>query len=296
MIPIVICLIVLAIAVGTLPTARADRFYVDATTGAGVSEAELATINEMVRSTVGSMGSHELTEIRKRAEFILRPKLNRLGTAYLLSMEEINRVTGKIVFSSQLKATRVEELDLIAGRLTRAVVEKVNALDEAHRIDEVTSEEAETTPKRRMARNAVFFSFGPGVLGGMGADGLAYSLAGGYAWDFNRAMIRLGADFAAKSNAFTLAGLLGAQFYLSLGEIAPYLGADFGGGLSKGLGSDLFSGPFGAGFWLTGGVGVTFFRTSEVSLDLGLRGGLAFYQLDGTGRPLLGALRVSFWF
>ncbi|MGK5085114.1 hypothetical protein WDW37_17645 [Bdellovibrionota bacterium FG-1] len=54
---------------------------------------------------------------KEKADFSLRPKMNRIGGAMILSISKVK--DGKIVFSSQLKTVQMDEIDKVSRRVGR---------------------------------------------------------------------------------------------------------------------------------------------------------------------------------
>lgn len=97
--------------------AYANQVFVEKATGSGVNASDLTTATELVRTSVTDVSSDGVVEKSSQADYTLKPKLIRLGQAYVLSLAKVK--DGKVIFSSQLKAAQMDELDKVATRLTR---------------------------------------------------------------------------------------------------------------------------------------------------------------------------------
>jgi hypothetical protein len=270
-------------------SAIADTFYVE---GANSSfDDEKATAVELIQSAVAELG-HKVVDDPAKAEFTLRPRLMRLGSAYILKLEK--RKAGVAVFSSQLKAQQLEELDRVAKRLTRSVIKNSPADDDA-RVGEITNEEATQGVQRRPAVGGVHFALGPVFLANSGTSGVGYGFTLGKSWDLNNALILIRADVFGQGSAFAAdLGLAGHYFLLDT-KYAPFVGGEFGfGGIRQNTGT-LFSDDFHLGFFLGPIAGVQLFRTSTVQLELAVRWSIML-QSTTLGRPSVLGFRVGLYF
>lgn len=272
--------------------ARAEQIFVEPATGTGVSPSDLAAAAELISSAVPGIGSNGVIEQADQADFILRPKLIRLGEAYLFSLQKIKN--GQVIFSSQLKAAKIDELDKVSQRLTRSVLKGENA-SENPRVGEITQEESHEGTQRRPTRNATYLGFGPGSLSNLSSSGLGYSLGLAYSWDLNQARIKLLSEADLVGGALMVSGGLGGAYFLTTTDIAPYISADFGLGASK-SDSGILGGQVLGGFILGIGTGVELFRTSSVNLDLGFRVGFMMNSNNGNGMPAASTLRLGLYF
>jgi hypothetical protein len=277
---------------GLVPTAFvfADTIFVDGAGQNGMDEDHAAAV-ELIQSAAAEMG-HRITEDAKQADYQLRPRLLRLGSAYILKLEK--RKSGQTVFASQLKAQQAEELDRVAKRLTRAVISQKAAVDSA-RVGEVTNEESVEGTQRKPAVGGYHFALGPAFLGSYGASGLGYSFSLGKAWDVNTAMIRLRGDFFGKGSALGLDAGLSGQYFLMNSDYAPFVGAEFGFGFARQDTGALFNDDFHFGFWLGPLVGVQLFRTASVQMELSGKWSVLLASTP-LGNPNYFTFRVGLYF
>lgn len=271
---------------------NADQIFVERATGSGVTESELNSATILVRASVTENSSNELLEESGNADFVLKPSLMRLGESVILSISKVKK--SKTVFSSQLKAARMDELDKVASRLTRAVLKDESGADSA-RVGEMTDQEAKEGNQRRPARDRKFVSLGAATLNQMNAPSVGYSLGLGYSWDLNTVALKLFLDGAAANSAFLINTGVGINYYFMNTHYAPYVSGDFGLGWAKADGGSLISGDSAFGFMFGFGGGIELFRTSTVNLDIGLRVGLLMKD-NGMGLPTSYSLRVGLYF
>jgi hypothetical protein len=164
------------------------------------------------------------------------------------------------------------------------------------------SEDLPNSDERGPSLSGNFLSLGPGISGNLfpaenDPGSMAYSFTGGHAWDVRGAMLTLGGDLQIQGDALMVDAGLGARFFTSENDIAPYLGGFFGLGVAKGGSEGLFSGALTGGFATGGDVGVQLFRTSDIHLDLGASFRVLLATLiEGEGSPWTGALHVGLFF
>ena len=96
-------------------------------------------------------------------------------------------------------------------------------------------------------------------------------------------------------SAFFVNGGLGANFFLSMTDISPYLAADFGAGAAKIDGGTVLVGQTVGGFVVGIGGGIQVFRTSATNLDLGFRAGFMLKSND-LGAPQVLTFRLGLYF
>ncbi len=273
-------------------SALADEYFVERTAGPGIEVSDLATVDELIRASVREGGGHSVVEKPADADFTLRPKLLKLGGAYVMTLEKL--MGGAVVFSTQMKAMKMDEMDLVARRLTRAVIGEVAVADDA-RVGDVSEHEATSGMARKPARNGYFIGIGPTALANMNTDGVAYGIQGGYSWDLNTVMIRFLGDVALSGDAvFGTAGLAGTYFLTDHAN-TPFLALDLGYGgyhtdTSVPVGSET-----GGGFAAGAGAGVSFLRTSAINVEVSARLATIFDE-STLGLPLAISARLALYF
>jgi hypothetical protein len=273
-------------------SAQAAQVYVEPASGSGVSASDLTTATDLVSSSVSDVSSDTVVNQASQAEYVLKPKLIRLGEAYVLSLSKVR--DGKVVFSSQLKAAHMDELDKVALRLTGSVILGKRASDDAH-VGEITDQEAKEGTQRHATRKQTYLGFGGSSFGNLNSSGIGFSLGAAYAWDLNRARVKLLAEGDMNGSAFFASAGLGGSYFLSLADLAPYLAADFGAGAAKVDGGGAFTGPTTVGFVVGFGAGIELLRTSSVNLDLGFRAAYLLHSND-FGLPQAYSLRLGLYF
>ncbi len=268
-----------------------DSFFVEEPTGTGIGAEDAIAVVQFVRTAVVE-AQHTLSESREKADFTLRSKLMRLGKSYLFSLEKHRQDT--LIFSTQMKATQIEELDDVVRRVTLAVLREVPANKDSQ-VDDVTEDEATRGTRRRPARRGSFLAFGPASLSSLNAAGLGFYLASAYAWDLNRVMVRLRAELTINGGALLSDFGLGASYFFSDRSIAPFVGMDVGFGAARIDRGSFFLNEGVSGFILAPLVGVHLLRTSAINLEIA--GRVAFLLKRGSlGSPVAYTLRLGLYF
>jgi len=133
------------------------------------------------------------------------------------------------------------------------------------------------------------------MFSGMNTDGkIGYSFSFGKGWDSNNNILKIVGNFSGSGAATLFTGTLGGDYFLSMNNFAPYVGANFGYGISKADG-DISSFTAKSGFILSPEVGVQVLRISETTIDLSFR---AEYLLNSNefGHPACYTLRVGLYY
>lgn len=271
--------------------AYADRVFVEAATGAGIPDSDLQNTTALVSTSVSDVSQNEVVSDAGQADYVLKPRLMKLGQAYVLSLAKVKN--NQIVNSSQLKAERLDELDKVAERLTRSVLQAQKA-STAPRVGEITDQEAKDGTQRRPVRKATYIGFGGSHFEHLNSIGVGYSVGAAYTWDVNTARIKILGEGDFNGGAFFLNAGLGGNYYLSMGDIAPYVSGDFGAGVAK-VDQGVLTGQTVGGFILGVGAGIEFLRTSAINMDLGFRAGFLLHA-NSLGTPESLSLRLGLYF
>jgi hypothetical protein len=269
--------------------AHASQVWVEPASGSGVPESDLATTTELVKSAVNATGKHSTVSDADQADFTLRPRLLKLGLSFLLQLDKVQK--GKVVFSCELKAEHIEELDKVANRLTDAVLDGKQAADNA-KVGQITDQEAHDGTQRKPVRKFTTLGLGAALFSNLNSSGPGYAFNAGFGWDVNAALIKLFADLSVNGGAiFSNLGIEGMIFF-SPEDIAPYVSADFGLGISRVDPQNMVNSSVTTGFDVGVGGGVVLLRTSKINVDVGAR--LNFIlSSNGLGDPMAAVFRVG---
>ncbi|MBL7715447.1 MAG: hypothetical protein JNL01_08240 [Bdellovibrionales bacterium] len=246
-----------------------DKFFVRAPLGNGADDASAMT--DLVGNELRKLG-HETTNNPSDADFEIQPRALKMGAAFVLTLEKIQG--RQVVKSDQLKAQKLDEMDTLVARLTRAVVNGTNA-EENQKHKEISDEEITRTNRRLPARSVSYFEFGGGLASNWRPESVLPSFVMGRAWDLDKAILQIEAASSLSSvGSFWVAGL-GGRYLFSGQDVSPFLGANFGYGV---VFDSLLKAS--SGFALTGQAGIHLFRLSQTSMTLTLR----YSTLLGTDR------------
>ena len=270
---------------------HADQYFVELTATSGVSTELADTVTELVKSEVKSAGQ-ELVLDPKEADYVLAPSILKLGSSMVLKIDKLKK--GKVVFSRKLKAQKVEELDEVSERLTYAVIEETSIRSQ-ERVGKIRKGEEDSDRRRRKAAKRWYFGVGPAFGAHLNTGDIFYAFEGAYSFDINRALIRIfwESAFGDGTAIFQMLGL-GVNFFSSDRDTAWVYGGDFGFGWAKESGN-LLSGDSASGFALGGGIGISFFRTSSINVEIMTRARVITRK--GTqGLPILYSLKLGVYF
>ncbi len=272
--------------------ASADTVFVEPTKGTGLNTDEnLATVTELVKSSIRDQNKHQLVDDQKKAQLTLRSRLLRLGSSYVMTIEKYDGPNLK--FSSQIKAKNFEEMDNVCARLVRAVIDEVTLKTDS-RVDDVTENEQVAGTRRKDTVNRWNFGFGPARVYNLNENDTQMNWNLGYNWEVDpNFALKIFLD-GTSSRASQLG--IGVNYYMNNRDISPvvYAGLGYGSTTIKDEGNFFGLGETKTGFAVGAGVGVQFFRTSRVNLELLLH---ASHHLTANrmGAPGVYGLRVSLY-
>lgn len=274
--------------------ALASQVFVEPATGSGVNEGDLDTATQLVRNAVPDVSSNILVESPDQADYSLRPNLMKLGQAYEMGLQKVNK-DGSVAFSSQLKAERMDELDKVANRLTRSVLAGTRASNDT-RVGEITNQESHEGNQRRPVRGEWYIGAGGSSFSNLNVSGIGYSFGLARAWDFNSGLFKILGEFDGLNSAFATNVGLGGEYFIVPTDLAPYVSGDFGFGAAKASGGGgFFSGTSYGGFEVGIGTGVEIMRTAATNLDIAFRTGFLLKN-SGYGSPTIFSLRLGLYF
>lgn len=280
-------LVLLTLCLGV--AAKADSYFVADTILAGVSKEDGSAITELVKSTLRDSNENKIADKPSDAKYILKPRLLKLGAAYVLTIEKIE--DGKTKFSSQMKAEKIEEMDNVVGRLVRSVITEVPVKGDA-RVADVTDNESVKGLQRRETVKRFYIGLGPGGSGKTMSVGTQFNWALGYYWEINPiAAVKVFYD--GTSDRFNYLGL-GGNYYFSDHDSSPLVTGELGYGSAYRRSVDLAISESTNGFVLGGGVGYQLFRTSKVNLELLVHAGLML-TTNSEGNPSKFGVRLGLY-
>jgi len=274
----------------------ADSYYVEKFGSVSTSQEDADSVRELIASSLSSMGE-SVSPTAKDSAIVVGGKVVKLGASYVITVSK--RKGGKVVFGTQMKAARAEELDVVANRLARALVDE-QQVAVAQRVDDVTESEASKGTTRTATVNRWSVGFGPYSLRSMGLDETAFGLYLGYNWEVKpQVALNLSYESASgeKESKTSHMGIfaLGANYFFNTSDISPFVGAKFGYGSAQNWSLNTFELASSSGFGGGLSAGAHFFRTSRVNLELALSWQFLFTDLKGQ-RPSTTGIRIGLLF
>ncbi len=245
-----------------------------------ISEDIDTTITELIGVTINETGSHTTVSNSSEADFILKPKLLKLGNAYIITLDKIKN--GKIVFSSKLKAESIETIDSIVSQLVLAVIKENAPLNE--------QQSKERQQKKRQSGTSV--SIGPALFSNLNTDSVAVNVSPALYWDVDIALIKLLADISTYHGSSLINFGIGGQYFILEKNISPFIGGDFGYGFAKMRNALSSEDDSARGFAVGGVAGVQFLRFKFVNLELSFRIASVLDKVE-RGYPVVYALRLG---
>jgi hypothetical protein len=118
-----------AVALATLALcsqAKAAQYFVRETaaeTGIELSDAHAATV--LVKNLIANRAADSLGQTESTADYVLQPRLLKLGDVYLLTIEKSR--TGEILYAAQTKFRDMANLDIATGRAVELAFNEAEA-------------------------------------------------------------------------------------------------------------------------------------------------------------------------
>jgi hypothetical protein len=264
---------ILLLSVCITPMAAwADRVWVEPVRGGGVADADRESVTELIRVAVPENRHDTVAASSSEADWTLSGSLMKLGDSYVLSLQKKDK-SGRAVYSEKMKAATMSDMDTVATRLTRAVLNQASVESTA---DVTNITEQETFGNRRFnATRQWVVGLGPGFTSNLGGQGGGFTFTLGYLWGLDPDFsidLALTLNNGPKSDTSSFTDFsLGGEYYFVRSKNSPYAGARMGYGnahvnadkcnvLSIGCKQDRASGWAG-----TVDAGYKFFRTSTVN-------------------------------
>lgn len=236
------------------------------------------TLYELVKAAVSDESGYSLSTNAKEADFQLRPRLLKLGGAYIVTVDKLKGE--KLVFTTKMKAATTDDLDNVSGRIVKSALHETKATEMAQ-VDDVTQAEETQGTRRTQTTRQWKLGFGPawGDQMNVNKSGMAFTL--GFVWgidanfDLDLAFRTANFEKGGESGANFTEFLIGTNYYFSKGRNAPFITAGFGrAGASVSTPNSTpivnFSTDTISGWSVRAGIGYKFFRTSTVNLGVEL--------------------------
>lgn len=253
---VLVCLLMISLA-------RAAEMSLIKGTFRGVSKEDADAIFAVFHQSLKEIRKEDI-DLNMQARETIKFDVLKLGNKYILMASKL--VEGTLVHTAKVPVSKIEEADTGASRLAQAILKDKGPRPKVGKILKEEEEKMTTTIKSQ--RNYIV-AFGPAFISEAGSTGSTIYFGMGHAWQVNpKVTLVFSWDnvFSTESGneaSFTNFGL-GGNYYFGDDDIAPYVMADFGYGLASVHPSDDNINGFAFGV----GAGLTFFRTSNIHLDL----------------------------
>lgn len=249
----------------------AASVFVKDVSGEGADPVLRKTVTELVRTSVTQVSGFSLSNSANGADLFLQPKLLKLGDAYILSIEKLKGEA--IVYSAHLKAAQLNEIDIVGGRVVRAVLLETQTKMAAS-VEDVTQNEEINSNRRYQATRQWRFGFGPSFGQNLNTSTSGAALELGFVWGvdplYDVQINWLGGDLG-KSGAFSDINL-GMRYHFNTQRHALYaIGGVGRGGATVNDEASGLSNDSATGWTLNAGMGYRLFRTSTVNIGFEAR-------------------------
>lgn len=289
--------------------AEATTIFVQSpTTEGGTDEQSVeirSSLRALIKAAVSLEPGYSLASSSTEAEFQLQPRLLKLGSSYIVSVDKTKG--DKLTYTAKLKASSAEDIDSVSTRVVRAVLKETKVEDSAQVGDIVESEIHQNT-KRIQTTRQWKLGFGPAWGLSMNTDqsGLGFLL--GFVWgidpnfDLDLTFRTAGFEKSKESGAHFTDFMIGTNYYLTRDRNALYLTGAVGRSWASASITDsntlLNTSDDNANGWgARVGVGYKFFRTSTVNLGLEVNYSQLFGETSRSkGRPGLTGATLSLYY
>ncbi len=216
-----------------MPLAFAQDYHVEPVQSIGVQDAVTLSTMELLKSGIRKSGG-TVSDLAGPETYIVKSRLVGLGGSVILQAEKV--LGQKSVFAVELKAASVEELDKVADRVARSLVEQ-KGVNEDKKISEVTQSEVNNKNLKLDAEKHWFVGFGPGYVGNTRSYSVLTRFDIDYAWmvgDYDMKFygnITTPLSSGTDGSTTVMAGI-GSNYYLTQKVNAPFVFAGVGLGFS----------------------------------------------------------------
>jgi hypothetical protein len=234
---------------------------------------------------------------KDKADFILKTKIIKLEENLLVVMSKYHQ--DKLINSAENKVKNMDEADVAINQLVQAVLQQTQAVDQVA-IGEVTQRQENFLETRIKSQWYTGAGFGPSKLLNLGSDYLSYNLVfAGHREVADHVMIKtrfdtnwdfypFGSDKKAEFN-FLLSWVFGANYCILKKNHSPFLGGEFGYGVSKNDAS-----RFDGGFVFGLSLGYVFFRVVSTQVLVEANGQVMLTRTDGPPPSKIGLTFSAF--
>lgn len=272
------CIIFILFFVNSIAFSQSSVSVLD-TTGELTSDQRLFVRN-IIETEVKKNRSYSLTAKKEESQFSLYPSIVKLGQNYVATLKSCYSKDVKQCGNLQmLKLSSLDELDNAFKRLTIAVLTKTD-VTKVREVGEVLDKESEGVKKSIKSKRMFKLGLGGGAIANIAQNDFdaAYDLM--LAWSAlisEQFAVNIEAKFVftGKINERIYGYGLGPQYYFNSQDTSPYIKAN----LSYFF-ADRYNDHHNAGMSVTLGVGMEFFRTSDISFFVESNALVALAQID----------------
>jgi len=278
----------------------ADSYYVDTPEVVTKNENLAPTIQTLIKNELSKNGE-TVTLDPSTANWVISSSLLNLGNSYIMNVSKSNGK--KTVFSDSLKATSMDDIDVVIDRLVRASIKNI-PVTKTQTVDSVTQNETRGTTIKQQVERQFYLGFGPGSANNLGSETAGVSWLFGYLWALqDQVSLRLnvaGVNVSDSGADMTSFGI-GAQYYFNKSRHSPYISGllDYTWADSDTIADPnctFFCDNVGENGWgSTVGLGHHFFRTSTVNFAAELAYTQGFYEVLDKSPNMLNFRVIIFW-
>jgi hypothetical protein len=281
---------------------HADTVFVQVPQTEGEESNLRATVHELVKAAVSEQSSYSLANTAEAADLILRPRLLKLGSAFVLTIDKVKG--GKVLFTAKMRASSAEDLDTVSSRVVRSALQESRAEANAQ-VDDVTEDEVTRGSRRHIATRQWKIGFGPTWGNNLNTDksGLAFHLGFAWSvdplWDLDLSFRATGIEGKTSSDAYFSEFMIGTNYHLNKNKNAPFLTGAIGratAGASTNT-AIIYNDDNANGWAARVGAGMKFFRTSTVNLGIEANYTHLFAETSGSKKsPGVTTLLLSLYY
>ncbi len=206
----------------------ADTFFVDNVQGQDIKAQDKTSVQELIKMSISS--EHQVTATSSNAQYILTPRLLKLGKAYILNLEKKNTKTNA-VYSDKMKSASMSDMDLTVSRLTKAVIEEKSLMQVAD-VTNITEEETKQNMNRIQNSRQWLIGLGPSWTNNLNSSGGGFTFLLGYEWgldpDFSVDLSWIMTNGRGDDDSSLSDFSIGGTYYFSRSKYSPFVSARMG--------------------------------------------------------------------
>lgn len=265
--------------------ASASTYYVADVSSESADSQLKASVKDLLKAALYEHGESVANE-KAEADYVITSNVIVIGSSTIVSIQKQRH--NEILYTDKLKASSLNELDVIVDRLVSALVSQQKAAQNPE-IGKITDEEITKVSRRTKAQKFRFVAIGPFAFTDLSTDAMAYYFASGFIADVTpNNSIKMEFELSARirdlgdensRSAFLYSGNLGGIHYFSTKNTSTFVSGSFGFGSAYSSETEN-----NWSFTLGTELGIAFFRTATSQMQIGLKyTGLT--DVNGIGHP-----------